>query len=297
MSSGIKVEIDYRMMTVIIEHGRQMKSILASNYDLSPTEFSILRSIELAGGKSKGLSTGSFLLLKHNSISVALSNLQEKGLIEKEINAQDRRSTDLMITKKGRSLAKKATEDIYQAVESHFWQGMNEEEVREAVLVGSRVNKRLTNSDQMLTNAFEDEALPISPEFIVNMSVLPKLWSQTAKKEGSLSLPEYRMLDLLVNTPEALRSFDIASRLTMDRAAISRNKDKLEKAGYLQVKQDAKDRRDVLLSPTAKGKSVEEKIHAKLQEITEELYSDLGTDEARRMNEQHVQMYETMTSI
>lgn len=297
MSTPGTVEFNYRMMTVIIEHEKRMKNTLSSEQNLSPTEFAILQSIDLSGGKTKGLSVGSFLMLKHNSISVAVSNLQRKGLLEKEINPNDRRATDLSITKKGIEITRCATKSIYAEMKKTFWEGMNDAEIKKAVLVGSYVNKNIAAGSSVHTAAFEDNVLPISPEFIVNMKVMPRMWDKTIKKNGELSTPEFRILDLLAHSDEALRSFDIAKRLQMDRAAISRSKDKLDKRGLIEIKQDAKDRRDVLLAATVQGKEFEEKINRELRVLTNELYSDLDSKEAAQMNEWHEKMYRVLLEI
>lgn len=289
-----KVSFSYQMMTVIIEHEKHIKKILSSKYGLSPTEFSILRSIELSGGVSKGLSVGGFLHLKHNSISVAVSNLKNQGLIVKAINAQDRRATDMSITEKGVSTTKQATEDIYEDMKASFWKTMTDEDIREAVLIGSYVNKKLNSSNSLHTASFEKQVLPISPEFIVNMKVLPKMWDKIIKEAGGISTPEYRMLNLLANSDEPLRSYDIAARLLMDRAAISRGKAKLESGGYVVAHQDSAEKRDASFSVSEKGRSLEAKITKKLGEATSELYSDLDANAVEQMDRWHREMYETL---
>lgn len=285
------VEMNYRMMTVIIEHEKRIKRILSARLGLSPTEFAILRSIALSGGTSTGLSTGEFLLLKHNSISVAVSHLKEMDLLDKEIDQTDRRATKLTVTQKGLEATERATHAIYDDFKITFWKNMDESDIRKAIRVGSLVNRKLASSEPLSKNSFDDTPLPISPEFIINMKVLPKLWSDTIKKTGPLSMPEYRILDLLQNSNEPLRSFDIAGKLMMDRAAVSRNKDKLEKQGFIVAQQNAKDRRDVLLSNTRSGCDLAISILGELSKLTANLYSDLDEQEARQMNAWHDEMY------
>jgi DNA-binding MarR family transcriptional regulator len=285
------------MMTVIIEHEKRIKRLLSTKHNLTPSEFSILRSVELSGGSSTGLSIGGFLHLKHNSVSMALSNLKAQGLITKTINQADRRATDITITQKGIDATREATKDIYLDMKSTFWETMTDEDIRSAILVGSHVNRRLTSSDKLYTASFDEETLPISPEFIVNMKALPKAWDNTIKKMAGISMPEYRILNLLANSKEPLRSFDIAAKLLMDRAAVSRCKTMLEQDGYLVAEQNSADRRDAVLSCSVTGLRVEGKTTEALSAMTVELYSDLNANEAIKMNEWHKEMYDVLTGI
>ncbi|MCH6264400.1 MULTISPECIES: MarR family winged helix-turn-helix transcriptional regulator [Neobacillus] len=77
-------------------------------------------------------------------------------------------------------------------------------------------------------------------------------------------------------------SFELAERLLLDSATITGIIDRLEQNGFIDRRVDPNDRRNKLVFLTEKGRSMEVPLCQKMEEMNEEVMSDLNDMEIQQ---------------
>lgn len=285
-----------QMMTVFIEHEKMIDKVLKRCHDLTATEFCILRALYLAGGEANGLDFAQFLMLKRNSISIALSSLARKDLASKAPSERDRRMLHVTETAAGRKITRDATASIYEAQKATFWSNLSLEDERGGNLVASLVLSKLRGVDYSATAPLKDENTPISSEFVVFCKMVPQRWDFTLKKHSELSLTDFRILTCLDEWGSAARASDIARYLLLERSVVSTRKDALITRGLVAESVDENDRRNSNLVVTEHGAVLAERLKAHLSTETADMYSLCEeANLSNEINDWHRVMYANMS--
>lgn len=279
------------MMTVFVEHEKVIDRVLKRCHGLTTTEFCILRALYLAGGEVDGLDFAGFLMLKRNSISIALSSLARKNLVSKLPSEKDRRMLRVRETDEGIEITRNATASVYEAQTTTFWRHLTADEERGGNLVASLVLAKLRGVDYSSTAPLKETNTPITPEFIVFCKMVPQRWSYIIKKNSDLSLTDYRVLSCLIELGEEARASDVMRRLLLERSVVSMCKDDLRSHGLITESPDKSDRRNSNLGVTAKGHEVFSLLKDHLTTETSNMYSLCDNDLSRAVNEWHCTMY------
>ncbi len=283
-----------QMVTVFVEHEAQIARVLKRDCDLTVTEFCIIRELYLSGGPVDGFNFADFLMLRRNSISMALSSLEDKGYITKSSSKTDRRKSRITVTEKGIDLTIKATRAIYEAQESSFWNDLTPDEERSGNLVASLVLSSLRGKRQDDAAPLDKTHTPITPEFIVFCKAVPQMWIKTVKDSAGLSLSEFRILATMVSLKGSAYAIDLSRMLLLDRSTISASKDKLVEKGLIGESQDERDRRNSELRILPRGRQLFNDLNRKLQDVTNQMYSLCVPDYAEAINQWHLRMYKNM---
>lgn len=102
--------------------------------------------------------------------------------------------------------------------------------------------------------------------------------SQTYTREFGLSIPEWRVVANLGRFGP-LNAGDLAERSSLDKPKVTRALQKLEARGFVQRAVEAKDRRQVRLSLTRRGRLVLGQIASLALEWERELIAPLGASD------------------
>ena len=293
---GARVVCNQQMVTVFVEHNKVIAKVLKKYYDLTPTEFCILRALYLSDGRVEGVDFASFLCLKRNSISMALSKLEGRDLIGKAASEQDRRSIVVTETLRGTGITREATTDIYGALTGSFWRDLSLEDKRGGNETAYRVLEALRGAPTKAPGGLKDGNTPISPEFIVFCKTLPQLWGARLTPLG-LALSEYRMLDVAARAEEPLRSTDIARALLLERSAVSLFKDALVGKGLVSFSPTEGDRRNCTVSLTPAGGALVARARDILQRETDRAYALCDDGLVARVNAWHLRMFRNMNAF
>ncbi len=288
------VRFTSQMVTVFVQHEKMISKVLKRCHDLTATEFCILREIYLAGGEVDGLDFADFLMLKRNSISMAISSLSRKGYVEKSPSSNDRRMASIFETSTGTEVTRAATKRVYEAQRSTFWRNLSVDDERSGNVVASLVLRRLRGQDYATAAPLKETNTPITPEFIIFCKVVPQRWSCTIKEVSNLSLTDFRILDHVSASEGEIRAADVAQALLLERSLISSCKNGLVRQGLLHEQSDISDGRNSFLSATSTGEALAAKLNAALGEATADMYALCDERLVFDINEWHPRMYRSM---
>ena len=84
-------------------------------------------------------------------VSLSVANLEEKGLLEKEFDPNDRRITHLRLREEGEQIAQEAR-DLQMRYFSSLYQGISEDEFEIWRRITQKVCDNIENFDKTLTN-------------------------------------------------------------------------------------------------------------------------------------------------
>jgi MarR family 2-MHQ and catechol resistance regulon transcriptional repressor len=99
-----------------------------SKYGLTPPQFSIFESLGHLG-PMKICEIGAKKLMTGGNMTVVIDNLEKQGLVERIRSTEDRRSTIIQLTKKGKQLFDNVFVQHAQCVEELIWSVLPEEEI------------------------------------------------------------------------------------------------------------------------------------------------------------------------
>ena len=125
------------------------------------------------------------------------------------------------------------------------------------------------------------------PDFLpYRITLLAKLLDRCTNRllqsSSGLSVAEWRVLaQLALASPASVRQ--LAEQAWVDRAEVSRAAASLERRGYVERRQNAKDRRSPLLYCSDKGLALYRRVAPSRQQFHRELTALLDPDQARQM--------------
>lgn len=291
-----RVICSQQMVTVFVEHAKVIAKVLKKYYGLTSTEFCILRAIYLSDGRIEGVDFASFLCLKRNSISTALSALQRQGFVAKEPSSRDRRSVVIAETEEGVEATRKATADIYGALTSSFWRNLSMDDKLGGNRTAALVLEALRGTPTKAPGGLKETSTPITPEFVVFCKAVPQLWSAGLAGLG-LSLSEYRVLDATREAGGPVRSADLARALMLDRSAVSLIKDGMVARGLASFSPAEPDRRSSSLALLPDGEMLAIQARRALQKETDRAYSLCDDALVAQVNSWHVRMFQNMNVL
>lgn len=284
------------MMTVFVEHEKMIDKILKRCHGLTTTEFCILRALYLEGGEVDGLDFARFLMLKRNSISLAISSLDRKGLVTKLPSKDDRRMLRVKETEEGRAITRDATTSVFEAQTNTFWSNLSLDDERGGNLVASLVLAQLRGYDYSSVAPLSEGNTPITPEFVVFCKMVPQRWGHVIKDSSNLSLTDYRVLACLVELGGRARASDVMRSLFIERSVVSVCKDALRAQGLIVEEPDKADKRNSIISVVEMGFDIAAALKDRLIEATADMYSLCDDDLSRAINKWHREMYASMNT-
>lgn len=99
-----------------------------AKYGLTPAQFSIFESLGHLG-PMRICEIGAKKLMTGGNMTVVIDNLEKQGLVERIRSSEDRRSTIIQLTGKGKQLFEKVFVLHAQYVEELIWSVLSEEEI------------------------------------------------------------------------------------------------------------------------------------------------------------------------
>lgn len=121
-----------RVLTIILRASGSVTNMLKKDmrsYGVNPTEFMVLEVLYSLGEQPIQV-IGNKVLLASSSITYVIDQLEEKGIVERVQNKEDRRVTLVSLTEKGRQLM----DDIFpqhSRVIKELFEGLTDEELLE----------------------------------------------------------------------------------------------------------------------------------------------------------------------
>jgi DNA-binding MarR family transcriptional regulator len=136
-----------------------------------------------------------------------------------------------------------------------------------------------------------DERLPTNLDFLRHRGDETHLFREIFRtyqvliagfeRATGMTSSRFMLMRLLAGAERALGIAEMAGRLEIDRAAVTRLLQDLEREGLVSRFADAKDGRRSYVAPSAQGRAAFEQVHARIHELERALSTDLGEREMR----------------
>lgn len=132
--------VGFAVSTLGFEVARRFRETLQP-LDIEPRDFALLRAVASAEGRSQQ-AVGESLRIAPSRMVAFVDMLQSRGLLERRLNADDRRTRALYLTGAGRDLLAKAF-TVAQAGEQHLCAELTDDERTQLLELLARVGLRL----------------------------------------------------------------------------------------------------------------------------------------------------------
>ena len=114
--------------------------------------------------------------------------------------------------------------------------------------------------------------------------LLDRCTTRLLQTSSGLSVAEWRVLaQLAIASPDSASVRQLAEQAWVDRAEVSRAATSLERRGYIERRENARDRRSPLLYCSDKGLDLYRRVSPSRQDFHRSLTAMLGADQARQM--------------
>lgn len=286
----------HQFLQVLAATNGTIQKVVSQAGGVAVTDYCILQELIVAA-RPMGLSEfKSFLLLRRNTVSAAVSRLEERGLVSKCADERDSRKATICLTVDGRNLADGVSHAIRDALLDAFWKVSADERVNWGMMVDSRVFVENGLGIQEGAPSLDDESLVI-PAWIMALRYIDQLWTTTLASSVRLSLSEFRTLDLLAEEGAPLRQGDIAGRLRIETSALSRIVRSLRLRELVQARRSDDDKRSFIVEITPEGEAVSTRGRDLLVQATDRYYVSLTEQERDRLRDWHRRMYANFEAV
>jgi DNA-binding MarR family transcriptional regulator len=136
---------DFRLWR-FLDHTRyaisRSRELELAQFDLTPEQAYVLDILSVKGGSTTIGEIVDMTLRQHHTVSTLISRMAKRGLVEKKQSLKDRRSYDIVMTKKGQELFRKVTK---KSIEMVFATLSNEDKRA----LGALLNRLLTRAYEL----------------------------------------------------------------------------------------------------------------------------------------------------
>jgi DNA-binding MarR family transcriptional regulator len=120
----------------------QVEARMREESGLTMPRYDVLMQLDMAGGRLGLSELASTIVLSPSGLSKLLDRMDASGLIRREPDPRDARSTFARITPRGRSLVKKARESHHAWLEQAFGDALDDRDVADLTRIMGRIDAR-----------------------------------------------------------------------------------------------------------------------------------------------------------
>lgn len=284
------ITLNSHLMTFIVGQKRLIDSVLRP-IGINYTEFCVLFALLETSKPALTESLADYLILKPRTVLSALATLESKGLIFKQDAGEDNRKMLVSLASKGRAFTNETAEKVNAQNAKTLHDSLPAEDLRIVML--PRIKYAVDEFRGHSANAFltHDPANPgLGVEHFIFWRVLLERWTEAVHQVAGLSLGEYRLLSLLLETNEMGQSA-ICRRLMMQKSKVSDYKTKLIKEKLIKENRGKVDARESLLCITAKGRRIARQCGDVLTKIWKDGHASLSDEEMLTVEAWYARMY------
>lgn len=278
-------------MNVLVMTNAGIKQAIRKAVGTATADYCILQTLIMLDRPAGMSEYQDFLMLKKNTISMAIARLEDAGFVSKEIPQNDLRKCNVSITDTGVEGARRSSVAIRDMLLEGFWKTYDDERVNWGMVVDTRAYLASGGVADLLVDdpASDDFVLPT---WIAALKHLEQVWSVVVKRSAGLSLSEFRVLDHLEHVGGPLSSLEISEFLGIETSAMSRVMRSLRCAGLIEASQSSVDKRSFMSEATSEGVELLVGARRALVEATEAHYAAIPEGDRARLSEWHRTMYE-----
>jgi DNA-binding MarR family transcriptional regulator len=133
-------------IALVRTHARLWDQVEAQmRYDsgLTMSRYDVLMQLEMAGGRLGLSALASTIVLSASGLSKLLDRMEASGLIRREPDPRDARSTFARITPRGRSLVKKARQSHHAWLQQAFGDALDDRDVADLSRIMGRIDAQI----------------------------------------------------------------------------------------------------------------------------------------------------------
>jgi DNA-binding MarR family transcriptional regulator len=124
----------------------QVEAQMRHDSGLTMSRYDVLMQLDMAGGRLGLSELASTIVLSASGLSKLLDRMEASGLIRREPDPRDARSTFARITPRGRSLVKKARQSHHAWLQQAFGDALDDRDVADLSRIMGRIDARAPSS-------------------------------------------------------------------------------------------------------------------------------------------------------
>jgi DNA-binding MarR family transcriptional regulator len=135
-------------IALIRTHARfwdQLESQIRRDHGLTMTRYDVLAHLDLAGGQLRLNELASSIVLSPSGLSKLLDRMETSGLIRRDPDPLDARSTFATITPAGRSLVKRARQSHHRLLQRTFGNALDDRDVADLIRIMGRIGESISS--------------------------------------------------------------------------------------------------------------------------------------------------------
>lgn len=280
------------LASIYAESIRVIGEICRSRFGLSYSQFVVMKILSSA---EEGLRAGDLARaagLKIGSLWLLLLELEDKGLIAKESEKDDRRVMRCSLSAEGAGVIAKCDSEVLETLVKRYWIALPDREFFEYARPTIDDNlARLKGENAGNTGVPHSQSDVLTASFLVFMRVLTERWTEACRLH-QLTLAESRLLVRLADGET--RPSNVSEDLFMTKSLVTRLKTQLKERGLLNEKKNPDNGQSVLLTLTSSGAHAAQDVLVELDRVTRSaLVFDRGAAMAT-LNAWHTRIYLNM---
>lgn len=285
-----RVVFSPQQISVLIEHVRIVERALKEFHELKLLEYCILRALHLSGKAVTQTDLVIFLGAAKSTVTERLLSLEDRALIMKTNDADDRRRMIISLTKLGSELSEKATQDLFTLLKNTFWRTLSNAELFEIQKSANRDHNYMIGLKPDSLEIQNYGTTTLTASFFLCIIYIIKGWTELIKLESALSLSEFRILAALYDANSAMRLVDLSTTLIIEKSNITKYSKSLTTQQFVTINKSEKDARSCTLMLSDKGQKLVERLSLLLNDKNKHLYFT-NEEESNLLNAWHMRMY------
>ena len=132
-------------LALIRTHARlwdQLETGMRRESGLTISRYDVLMQLDLAGGRLRLSELASAIVLSPSGLSKLVDRMEAAGLLKREPDPRDARSTFARITPRGRTLVRKARRTHHAWLESTFGAALDDRDLRDLARIMQRIDRQ-----------------------------------------------------------------------------------------------------------------------------------------------------------
>jgi len=123
----------------------ELEAQVRREHGLTIARYDVLAHVDMAGGQVRLSELASSIVLSPSGLSKLLDRMEASGLVRRDPDPHDARSTLATITPKGRSLVRKARQGHHELLQQTFGNALDDRDVADLTRIMGRIDASLRN--------------------------------------------------------------------------------------------------------------------------------------------------------
>ena len=283
-----KVANSHQMMTVTVEHFRQVSHCVRESLGLTYNEFLALIALYETRATLGASDLADYLLLQRKTTWNILLTLEDLGLVSKTVEENDHRTMRCALTVKGEGVAVRGAEIVARFLRERFLRNLQDEEFFKLMRDSSLESCDLVRGHHVDALSVQpDRKLYFGSSHLLLWRITIDEWKQAIRGLAPFSLVEYRALDVL-EAEEVLTPSELSSLLRIPRSNATLVLQKLEGANLIHIEEDVDDGRQRIVTLTEAGTK---KASRAANEVTQAMHSPIKQNGSMVVDAWYMRMY------